>query len=324
MDKTYQIETVYTLKAPLSHIGESESTQTFLNTVRIVNDGKPVEVFAYTGNALRGAWRDAGAKYLLEKLGGLRVPKKTFNLLFSGGTIAGDQSQDVAAAKALRATLPFLSVFGGGVGNQILSGKISQSFAFPVCAETRHIVPAGVTGIEYAAANTSWRMMTDEVSFTRKDDSKDRLGDAYIAQDVTLLPGETKKKDREKDEVSTQMRYTVEYLVPGTQLWHMLSIACSEVELGAFVSAIHEWAKSPYLGGMAGKGFGLVDADFRIVQRDGTREPFILVGDGMLQLADPAQDAKEQYDAHLAQLYDAYLEGNKQTLVNLLESGVAE
>jgi hypothetical protein len=322
MDKTYHIETVYTLKQPLSHVGESESTETFLNTVRVLNGGKPVEVFAYTGNAIRGAWRDCGAEYLLDRLDGLQVPKKTFHLLFSGGSISGDQTVDISAAKALRAMLPFVSIFGGGIGNQILSGKIVQTFAFPVCAETMGIVPCGINVIDYAAKQTSWRKMTDEINFTRKDDSKDILGDKYIAHDVKLLAGDVEKK--KKDEPATQMRYTVETLIPGVQLWHSLNITCNEVELGALVASIYQWAQKPFLGGMAGKGLGLVDANFEIVDNDGSRLPFISVKDGLLMLAEPAKAAKEQYDAQLRDLYNQYLDGNKSDLVKMLEDGGAK
>jgi hypothetical protein len=317
MDKTYHVETVYTCKQPLSHIGESESTETFLNTVRVMSHGKPTEVFAYTGNAIRGAWRDAGAAYMLDRLGSIKIPKKAFHLLFTGGSISGEQKIDVDAAKAMREALPFISIFGGGVGNQILSGKIVQTFAFPVCAETVGIIPGGIDGVDYDAQNTSWKKMTDEISFTRKDDSKDTLGDKYMVKDIKLLTGDTKKKDGP----ATQMRYTVECLIPGVQLWHSLNITCNEVELGALVASIHKWAERPYLGGMAGKGLGMVDAKFELIDENGGRTSFIGVSDGVLTLSEPAEEAKDQYDNQLNELYNQYLDGNKESLVGLLESG---
>jgi hypothetical protein len=320
MDKTYHIETVYTLKQPLSHIGQAESTETFLNTVRVMYKGKPTEVFAYTGNAIRGAWRDCGAAYMLDRLGNIQVPKKAFHLLFTGGTISGEQKIDIDAAKQMRAALPFLSVFGGGVGNQILSGKIVQTFAFPVCAETVDIIPAGIDGVNYEAQAVSWRKMTDEISFTRKDDSKDILGDKYITKDIKLLSG-GKDEKKKSDEPATQMRYTVECLVPGAQLWHSLNITCNEIELGALVASIHKWAEKPYLGGMAGKGLGLVDANFELVDNEGKRAPFIVLKDNALVLAEPAKSAKDQYDAQIKDLYNQYLDGNKESLIGLLESG---
>lgn len=316
-DITTRIETVYTLKQPLSHIGDSESTETFLNTVKVMCGGKPVDVFAYSGNAIRGAWRDAGASYLLDKLDGLQVPKKTFHLLFTGGAISGDQKADVDYAKTIRAVLPFISVFGGGVGNQILSGKFVQTFAFPVCLETVGIIPNGISSIDYSAQNISWRKMTDEISFSRKDDSKDVLGDKYISKDVKLLTGG--EKEQIKAEPATQMRYTAEVMIPGVQLWHALNISCNEVELGALVSAIHRWAETPYLGGMLGKGMGLVDAQFEIVTAQGERQQFIDVANGAIALSSAAEQAKASYDNQLLDLYNQYIEGNKQSITALLE-----
>lgn len=313
---TYKIETVYTLKQPLSHIGESESTTTFLNTIRVINGGRPVEVFAYTGNAIRGAWRDAGAKYLLDRLH-TTVPKKAFHLLFSGGSIGGEQVNDVEAAKLLRKNLPFLSVFGGGVGNQILSGKFTQSFALPVCEETSDVVPRRNGHIDQALFNTSWKLMTGEIQFSRKDDSKDKLGDEYILvtpEQTNLLDGEKRKKA--DDGPATQMRYAVEYMAPGAQLWHEIKICCTELELGALVSAIHEWAQNPVLGGMNGKGFGMVDMDMDITGGI----PFISVKNGSLALADMARDVKDQYDIYLRDIYDRVLDGNRDKLVRLLEA----
>lgn len=322
LDKTYRIETIYTLKAPLSHIGSSESTETFLNTITIRNGDKVNDVFAYTGNAIRGAWRDAGARYLLDRLGGLKVPKKTFHLLFSGGSISGAQSIDVGAAKQLRGLLPFLSIFGGGVGNQILSGKITQTFAYPVCKETDQIIPSGLDSIDYSAQSISWTKLTQEVSFSRKDDGKDILGDTYILQDdITLLDTDKKPKgEKDKSEPAAQMRYTSEYLIPNTQLYHRLDITCNEVELGALVASIHEWGKKPYLGGLIGKGFGLVDAEFIITAKDGERESFITItNDGLIEMSEQAEEAKDTYDKILKSLYTQYIEGNKDTLIKMLE-----
>lgn len=309
MEKTYKIETVYTLKAPMSHIGETESTETFLNTIAIRNGNKVVDVFAYSGNAIRGAWRDAGAKYLLEKLGGIKVPKKTFHLLFTGGSISGNQVVDVQQAKRMRDFFPFISLFGGGVGNQILSGKFNQTFAYPVCKETVEIVPDNNRKIDYEAQELSWRQLSGETNFTRSDDSKDRLGDNYIIKEALLETNEKAKK-----EAATQMRYTTEYLIPGTQLWHKLELTGTEIELGALVASIHEWSKSPHLGGMAAKGFGLVDIDMTL---DG--EDFLSVSNNLVKLEASAEDAKATYDNHLKSLYDNYLVDNEESLVALLE-----
>lgn len=49
----------YKTLAPLSHIGESISTETFLREHPILQPGGGLEnVFAYSGNAVRWQWRD--------------------------------------------------------------------------------------------------------------------------------------------------------------------------------------------------------------------------------------------------------------------------
>lgn len=314
----YRLETIYTLLQPLSHIGESESTQSFLNTTTVVNDGKPEEVFVYTGNALRGMLRDCGARYLLNKLD-IRVPLKAFHLLFSGGSIGGAQALDIDQAKVIRKALPFVSLFGGGVGNQILDGKLKQTFVYPVCRETNSIIPSYVEKSDY-----SWRHFTNVIEFSRKDDEKNvNLAEQFlIGQDEQqLLEGETTKKKKEKDGPATQMRYGVEYLAAGTKLWHRWDIICDELELGAFVSALHEWQKQPYLGGMSGKGFGLVAANMDLVKEDG-RETFAQIGQEFIKLGATAEHAKAAYDAHLQEMYDTYLIDNKEEFTKLLAGEV--
>ncbi|MEK3645843.1 hypothetical protein [Aeribacillus sp. FSL M8-0235] len=314
--KHYRIETIYTLLQPLSHIGESESTQSFLNTTTVVNDGKPEEVFVYTGNALRGMLRDCGARYLLNKLE-IQVPLKAFHLLFSGGSIGGAQSLDIDQAKIIRKALPFVSLFGGGVGNQILDGKLKQTFAYPICRETNGILPSYVEKSDY-----SWRHFTNVIEFSRKDDEKNvNIADQFLLnnEETLLLEGDSKKK--KKDEPATQMRYGVEYLAAGTKLWHRWDIICNELELGAFVSAIHEWQKQPYLGGMSGKGFGLVKADMDLITED-DREPFASIGQEFIQLGNTAKQAKDTYDAHLKEMYDTYLIDKKEEFTKLLAGEV--
>lgn len=312
--KHYQIETIYTLLQPLSHIGESESTQSFLNTTTIVSNGVPVECFVYSGNALRGMLRDCGARYLLNKLD-IQVSLEVFHLLFSGGSIGGIQNLDIDQAKAIRKALPFVSLFGGGVGNQILDGKVKQTFAYPICKETNDILPSYVEKSEY-----SWRHFTNVIEFSRKDDEKNmNLAEQFLIENENQLrlEEETKQKKKSKDGPATQMRYAVEYLAPGTKLWHRWDLICTELELGAFVSAIYEWQKQPYLGGMSGKGFGLVSTEMEIITEEG-RELFARIGQEFIQLGPVADEAKKQYDEHLRQMYDAYILENKEEFAKLL------
>lgn len=280
-----KIETIYTLQQPLSHIGESESTVSFLNTIRIAVNGKVEEVFALTGNAIRGTLRDCAARHLLDKLYA-KVGKKEFNILFSGGNISGSMSTDIDQARKYRDLLPIISLFGAGVGNQILAGKMTQGFALPVCQETKEIVP-DIDCIKGELKNTSWKSLTGTINFTRFDDSKNVNLQGYIQGD---------NDNTDKDSASTQMRYEVEYLVPGAQLYHIINICTdTDIELGAFVAALEEFSRSPVLGGMGGKGFGLCDAE---LIADG--EFFAKIKNGNIDLCDKAKNALHEYNQFIA------------------------
>lgn len=285
-----KIETIYKLKQPLSHIGESQGTVSFLNTIDIFTGEKIEEVFALTGNAIRGTYRDCAARYLLNKLK-IKLKKKEFNILFSGGNISGDLTVDIAQAKKYRELLPVISIFGAGIGNQILAGKMTQSFALPICKETKTLIPNSIcTLVNNNLFTTSWKTQTGTINFTRFDDSKNVNLQFYLKDTI-------KEEDRKEKEASTQMRYEVEYLVAGSQLYHNITL-CTEnkVELGVISSMLSEFSQSPVLGGMGGKGFGQCDARFFL---DG--EAFITIEDGEFRPSSIAAEALEAYNDFISE-----------------------
>lgn len=318
-----------TLLSPLSHIGESLGIDSYLSTDWIVGpDGKPVECFVYSGNSFRGILRDMAAKYLLDKLGGYAVPIETFHLLFSGGSIGGTQSIDIDQARQFRKVLPALSIFGGGVGNQIMEGKLKIGAMYPLVKECQRIVPERyMEGIDDPV---SWRKWSFEKSYTRRDDSKQENLRQYIAVDEAegLLPGLVTgpggQKKKEKDGPATQMRYTVELMCAGAILYQRIHLQdLTQLELGAFVSALHEFSKRPYLGGKSGTGHGSCKIEYEY-SYPGDEKPqgiFVKVDDNRLWLSDPASEAKEAYDDFLLKLYDGYLEEKEPELKNLLAGG---
>lgn len=123
------------------------------------------------------------------------------------------------------------------------------------------------------------------ISLTRFDDSKNVNYQGYIEGD-----------NNNTDSASVQMRYEVEYLVPGAQLYHIINF-CSdkEIELGVFVAALEEFSCSPVLGGNGGRGFGLCEADFIA---DG--EFFAKIENGKIQLCDKAKNALHEYNQFIS------------------------
>lgn len=262
----------YTLRAPISHIGETASTGSYFQTVLTDQGSIPV----ITGNSIRGQLRDCMALHLLDKISDadnsqIRVSKDIFNILFSGGNINGTMKEDVEKAKSIREHFPMISLLGGGLGDMIMAGKLLCSFAYPVCSETEKI-----TGI---ISDVSWHSLIDEIEFTRMDDSKNELLEKYL-QD--FAEGKTAK-------ASTQMRFSVQYIAAGTEFvqdFYFLP-GTTELELGAFYSGILKWWEIPCMGGMAAKGFGFFDASI---------ENEVSVKDGHIQATPAVMKLVDRYE----------------------------
>jgi len=331
-----RLSLAWTLLSPLSHIGESVGPDSYLATQSILDPaGRPTEVFVYSGNAIRGMLRDAGAKYLLDHLSRdsiVQVPLEVFYLLWSGGAIGGDQKIDIDQARRIRKVMPHLSIFGGGVGNQIMPGKLSVSDALPLCAETQHLLPG-----QWRKPNAvSWRAMTAERSYTRTDDAKDENKRVYLidpadqlealpgGQQVSMLadPDAERRRQEKRDKAQSkpqQMRYTVEVLQPGAQLWSEIDfIDLLEVELGALVAAFDEWAKRPTIGGKANVGMGRVALESHLsINTYDEPEAFLAVNQEDRFLSRRATEARDSYDDYLGK-YREHLETNREGMVRLI------
>lgn len=235
--KTLKIR--YKLRSPASHIGETASTGSYFQTIKTSSGRLPI----ITGNSVRGTLRDCGAKQLLDQLGVL-VEKEVFHILFSGGNLNGAVKMDVGKAKSVREHLPIVSLFGGGLGDMILAGKMAVGNLYPICKESEDI-----TG-EYS--DISWKNLIEEIEYTRTDDEKSDELTRYISDP------EAEKTAK----ASTQMRYSVQYIAAGAELVQEIVLYdnVTELEEGALLAAFEIWFACPKLGGMANKGFGFFDA----------------------------------------------------------------
>lgn len=264
-----KIKIIYTMTAPVSHIGQTASVGAYFNTLTTAYGEIPV----ITGNAVRGTLRDFGAKKILDTYN-KRVDKETFNVLFSGGNISGATKNDVARAKQVRAHFPLVSLMGGGLGSMLMAGTMLSGFLYPVCTET---VP--LTKIE---SKVSWHELVDEIEFTRMDDTKDDAKEHYL-EDVN---------EDHKAKASTQMRYSVQYIAAGTQFVQEIVLldSATELEESVLYSSLFEWFKIHTIGGMRAKGFGFFDAHSDEIQ----------VVDGHVTMSDRVSTLIKSYDEFLS------------------------
>lgn len=138
-------DVVFKLQSPLSHIGESIGNQSNLKTLKITDiQGESVDVFVYSGNAIRnGILRRKGMDSFLSQVG-LQVKPKVHQLLFAGGFIDGGTGSDLELDAKIRQLLPPLSVLGGAKPKgifgckeaQMLEGRINIGDGILACFES--------------------------------------------------------------------------------------------------------------------------------------------------------------------------------------------
>lgn len=274
MKKFKSITVKYTFVAPVSHIGESSGVGSYFQVLTTAYGKVP----AITGNSVRGILRDRAAEQLMDAAG-VKVNIDVFDELFSGGNISGSTKNDIERARQIRKHFPFVSMFGGALGNMMMSGNFCAGFLYPICKETELI--------NHTKADTSWHNWIDDIEFTRMDDSKDYKKSGYI---------ENHEEER-KAKASTQMRTNVQYIAPGTQFLQRIDISngATELEVAALYSALYSWFQEPYLGGKKSKGFGRFDAE-----SDG-----ISVTDGVVECDDYVKKMIEKYEKFLQEDHPA-------------------
>ncbi|KWT70744.1 hypothetical protein APY04_0805 [Hyphomicrobium sulfonivorans] len=318
---SFRLHGIFTLRSPLSHIGETISASSHLAQDQILQpDGELTPVFAYSGNAWRGQLRDLSAAYMLDAIGSPRVGLDAFHLLFSGGAIGGAQNTDIAQARRMRAAMPHLAVFGGGVGNQILEGKLRVGSSYPICQEAIPVLPPR---LHDEARKFAYADCTFEKEYSRRDDAKIESVRRHLNDDpeMTLLDAPKKgKKTAATDDVPTQMRIRSELVCPGVRLYSWITVHDVSLEqMGCLIAALHSFSRSPHIGGQASRGHGLVDVAYEFEDlSSGEVHDLIKIEDGRSLLAPKAVEAKAAYDEHLRNLYDQLLANNEDSIKTLL------
>lgn len=231
-----------TLLAPLSHNSdENMGVDTKFRRIKIIVDGKPQLIPVYSGNAYRGKLRRLAALDFLERIGitlhgDSKISDKLYYTLFSGGSLQkGSTSRgklDVGLKRKIREHVPFLSLFGAAVSNQMLPGKLSVGIATPIATETGGGEITDLSVWDHA----------QEIFYSRRDDLEDKgLG----------------RSDPQ------QMRYTVECLSPGVQLTHEFVLRhATDLEASCFGAIMRKFEADPVLGGKSGVGHGKVQTAY--------------------------------------------------------------
>lgn len=307
------IEGTCTLLSSLSHIGETHSVTSMLRREKILTSiGDIEEIPIFSGNAMRGILRDAGMIDMLERLGftqDLGISLDAYYFLLSGGALTSSANAiDVDKARQWRELIPLVSLFGGGVGNAILPGKLKVSKLYPICEELKHLIPKNYT--ENINLISIWELIQQE-SYTRRDDAKDDNKRKYLSTETVLLLEsqdiEKRRKQKAKEDIATdehkqQMRYFCETIAAGTQFYLSFELFdVSDIEFEAFIATLIAFSKMPYIGGKSAIGHGKIKLDL-----------------GNWIEINPFKRSGEEVDKIIGQKYIEHLQNNAESIRDIL------
>jgi len=236
---TTKYDGTITTLSPLAHNSdESLGTDTKFRRIQIIHDGKTIRIPVYSGNAFRGILRRLAARQFCELL---EIKKESMSdtlyyTWFTGGALQKGSAQnhiEVVRKRELRENIPFLSLFGSAVSNQIIAGKLHIGMGIPIAKETKEMTSV-------SSDLTIWEML-DEIFYTRRDDLED--------------PNDEKKKT----DAAHQMKYTIEVLIPGVVLKHAIVLNCgNKIEYSCLGYVMEAMFGQGVLGGKGGTGHGKV------------------------------------------------------------------
>lgn len=231
-----------TLKSPLVHTEETNSNIATIYREKVYLNNKIYEIPAVHGNSIRGLLRNIGAEHFLTsiEMEFNTVPTNLFHILFSGGALEKMKVfVDISEKKEFRKYLPYLSIFGAAVGDEMIEGKLIVTSAIPRCKELN-------TG------ESSIYDLTQIIRYTRHDDRKMVIGDKHLA---------------DHQNTPYQMFYDIETLCAGTVLDFEFILKCpSDLEQGAFENILKLFKEQPFIGGKSAVGHGRIEFDVELDQ----------------------------------------------------------
>jgi len=228
-------------KTPIFHGGNEKTGSTpVLRTIMIWHEGEQVSVPYIHGNAIRGKLRRMIIMDMLNVIGYSISNKKLYHSLFSGGILEGTEKTtgvlDLTLRKEIVSLLIPISLFGCGIGNQLIQGKLIVGHMWPLCKEYKKFLPSNFQNDPRVQKPV--RVFTDESFITRRDDLREERGE---------------------DEQAVQMKVDYECFIPGTAFFHEFKLLFTNaIEDSCFSRLLSLWKMHPAVGGRGSSGDGLL------------------------------------------------------------------
>lgn len=266
--------------SPITHGGHTLGVrQMFRSTPHLGPSGRPVDIPNVSGGNIRGVLRRFAATCFLDALGSPSLPYPQTVALRRGGVVTPvAKPDDVLNAEKqaqVRDLILPIAAFGGTGGGRIMSGALTVANAVPAVDELRHsahLYPP-------VSATYSWPSVRDilhNIDHSRVPDSFDPHTDRDSL-------GTTKRRTRthglktSDPSIDGKQLYSYQVLIPGTELWHDITLEAATPVLFSFMrDVIERWSKVGYIGGRSRKGYGRVQPQYELQITDFFGAPMAL------------------------------------------------
>jgi hypothetical protein len=268
---TVRYDLVIEALTPICHSSGNMGNESLFMTAKVADPDNPSalpeDVPCITGNSMRHALRESLAwltlRLLNMEIGGLSVAAQHF--LFSGGSLGKQAaSLDVDGYRHLTELFPYVSIFGGGLGTSLLTGKLHCSDAMLLCRQNARrlarLCPALAPRLEGRPGAEEYR---DREQRTRHDARRQPIAQ-HLMPEADRQAWARERNSSAKDHSdegsdSTQMIYGREVLCAGAQLyWSVGGHFLTPLEHSALVCSLVALQHRRRIGAASGTGHGEV------------------------------------------------------------------
>jgi CRISPR type IV-associated protein Csf2 len=249
-----------------------------------------IEVPTLSPMTIRAMYRCQIAYLMYQAVGDSHIDYESLMVMFQGGGGFAKQSAHFADVmkhiEEVKGDNVGLALFGASMKGVPSHGKVIVSEARPICRET---IASGALWGDYDANKYESLSASDLIvreDFYRQDIfkrpeilsllSEDGIK-AMMEHDEKLAEQKNNKGEKDengkkvkKDKVQPrQMPYSLEVIPAGTEFDQYIIVKnATEIEVGAFLAALQQFAKAPFIGALSSQGKGALAIEYKVKAGD--------------------------------------------------------